>query len=95
MDNEMKLNMDKDSSLNQIKEEQPEDPTKKGSHAVFLKVGIHKFDHLYTLVEILRGASMLKWTTPDPCSGLSESDPKQYTSFEFYEIKIHKHLENI
>jgi hypothetical protein len=41
------------------------------------------------------GASTVKWTTLDPCSGLSESDPKQYTNFEFYEIKIHKHLENI
>jgi hypothetical protein len=41
------------------------------------------------------GASTVKWTALDPCSGLSESDPKQYTNFEFYEIKIHKHLENI
>ena len=29
---------------------------------------------------------MVKWTTLDPCSGLSESDPKLYTNFEFYEI---------
>ena len=41
------------------------------------------------------GASMVKWTTLDPCSSLSESDPKQYTNFEFYEIKNHKHLKNI
>jgi hypothetical protein len=41
------------------------------------------------------GASTVKWTALDPCSGLSESDPKQYTNFEFYEIKIYKHLENI
>jgi hypothetical protein len=41
------------------------------------------------------GASTVKWTALDPCLGLSESDPKQYTNFEFYEIKIHKHLENI
>ena len=41
------------------------------------------------------GASTVKWTTLDPCSCLSESDPKLYTNFEFYEIKIHKHLENI
>ena len=40
-------------------------------------------------------ASMVKWTCLDPCSGLSESDPKLYTNFEFYEIKIHKHLESI
>ena len=42
-----------------------------------------------------QGASTVKWTTLDPCSSLSESDPKQYTNFEFYEIKIHKHLLNI
>ena len=41
------------------------------------------------------GASMVKWTALDPCSGLSESDPKLCTNFEFYEIEIHKHLENI
>ena len=38
---------------------------------------------------------MVKWTTLDPCSGLSESDPNLYTNFEFYKIEIHKHLENI
>ena len=41
------------------------------------------------------GASMVKWTTLDPCSGLSESDPKLYTNFKFYEIEIHKQLKNI
>ena len=41
------------------------------------------------------GASTVKWTTLDRCSGLSESDPKPYTNFEFYEEKIHKHIENI
>ena len=41
------------------------------------------------------GASIVKWTCLDPCSDLSESDPKLYTNFEFYEIKIHKHLESI
>ena len=40
-------------------------------------------------------ASMVKWTALDPCSCLCESDPKLYTNFEFYEIEIHKHLENI
>jgi hypothetical protein len=44
---------------------------------------------------MLLGASTVKWTTLDPCSGLSESDPKLYSNFEFHEIKIHKHLENI
>ena len=28
-------------------------------------------------------------------SGLSESNPKLYTKFEFYEIEIYKHLESI
>ena len=41
------------------------------------------------------GASTVKWTCLDPCSGLSESDLKSYINFEFYEIKIHKHLESI
>ena len=41
------------------------------------------------------GASTVKWTSLHPCSGLSESDPKLYTKFEFHEIEIHKHLENI
>jgi hypothetical protein len=41
------------------------------------------------------GASTVKWTTLDPCSGLRESDPKLYTNFDLYEIEIHKHLERI
>jgi hypothetical protein len=41
------------------------------------------------------GASTVKWTTLDPCTCLSKSDPKLYTNFEFHEIEIHKHLENI
>ena len=41
------------------------------------------------------GASTIKWTTLDPCSGLIESDPKLFINFEFYEIEIHKHMENI
>ena len=49
----------------------------------------------YTFFLVHQGASTVKWTTLDPCSGLSESDPKLYTNFEFYEIEIHKHLENI
>ena len=32
------------------------------------------------------GASTVKWTILDPYSGLSASDPKQYTNFVFYEI---------
>ena len=27
----------------------------------------------------------------DPCSGLSESDPKLYTNSKIYETEIHKH----
>jgi len=46
-------------------------------------------------IYIYMGASTVKWTTLDPCLGLSESDPKLSTNFEFYEIEIHKHLENI
>ena len=30
---------------------------------------------------------MVKWTTLDPCSGLSESDPKLYTNFEYHKIE--------
>ena len=41
------------------------------------------------------GASTVKWTTLELFSGLSESDPRLYTNFNFYEIEIHKHLENI
>ena len=41
------------------------------------------------------GASTVKWTSLDPSSGSSESELKQYTNSEFYEIDIHKHLENI
>ena len=29
------------------------------------------------------GASMVKWTALDSCSGLSESDLKQYTNLNF------------
>jgi hypothetical protein len=46
-------------------------------------------------MNVYAGASTVKWTTFDPCLGLSESDPKLYTNFEFHEIKIHRHLENI
>ena len=43
----------------------------------------------------IMGASTVKWTTLDPCSYLSESDPKLYTKFEFHEIEIYKYLDNI
>jgi hypothetical protein len=59
------------------------------------KVLPHGASMLYLGSHVKWGASTVKWTALDPCSGLSESDPKQYTNFEFYEIKIHKHLENI
>jgi hypothetical protein len=42
------------------------------------------------LWELVPGASTVKWTTLDPCSGLSESDPKLYTNFEFYEIEAYE-----
>ena len=38
------------------------------------------------------GASTVKWTTLDPCTGLSESDSKLYTNFEFCEEKIINNL---
>ena len=41
------------------------------------------------------GASTVKWTALHPCSDLSASDPNLYTNFEFHEVEIHKHLENI
>ena len=39
-------------------------------------------------VVIQLGASTVKRTALDPCSCLSESDPKLYTNFEFYEIEF-------
>ena len=39
------------------------------------------------------GASTVKYTTPLPYIGLSESDSKLYANFEFCEK--YKHLENI
>ena len=36
----------------------------------------------------MKGASTVKWTTLDPCMGLSESGLKQYTSFELCEKGI-------
>jgi hypothetical protein len=51
-------------------------------------------DFIHVLI-FVKGASTVKWTALDPCSGLSESDPKLHTNFEFHEIEIHRHLENI
>ena len=56
---------------------------------------VYQFQVSHKQTYLHLGASTVKWTTLDPCSGLSESDPKLYTNFEFYEIEIHKHLENI
>jgi hypothetical protein len=41
------------------------------------------------------GASMVKWTTLDPCLVFSEIHSKLYTYFEFCEEKNHKHFKNI
>ena len=41
------------------------------------------------------GASMVKWTNPDPCLVLSESDSILCTNFEFCEEKSHRHLKNL
>ena len=46
--------------------------------------------HLKNRVTLL-GPSAVKWTTPDPCLGSSESDSKLYTNFEFCEEKFHRH----
>ena len=56
---------------------------------------VYQFQVSHKQTYLHLGASTVKWTTLDPCSGLSESDPKLYTNFEFYEVEIHKHLENI
>ena len=52
-------------------------------------------NHIHIICHLVGGASTVKWTTLDPCSGLCESDPKLYTNFEFHEIEIHKNLVNI
>jgi hypothetical protein len=43
-------------------------------------VGREVYKHI-----LFMGASTVKWTTLNPCSGLSESDPKLYTNFDFHE----------
>ena len=39
-------------------------------------------------------ASMVKYTTSLPCIGVSKSDTKLYTKFDFFEGNNHKHLGN-
>ena len=41
------------------------------------------------------GASMVKWTTPNPCLVLSESDLKLYTNLELCEEINHRHIKRI
>ena len=41
------------------------------------------------------GARAVKWTNPDPCLVLSESDSSLYTNFKFCKEKKHIHLNNI
>jgi hypothetical protein len=56
----------------------------------------HKYSQqIYDAKKIKCNWVQVKWTALEPCSGLSESDPKLYTNFELYEIEIHKHLESI
>ena len=38
------------------------------------------------------GASTVKWIAPNPCLGLSESDAKLYTNFEFCKANINRHI---
>ena len=43
---------------------------------------------IHTIRKIINGhmgASMVKWTTLDPCLGLSGSDLKLYTNFECHD----------
>ena len=40
------------------------------------------------------GASKVKWTTPEPYIGLSESDLKLYTNFDFFEENYCKQFKN-
>ena len=40
------------------------------------------------------GASMVKWTTPNPCLVLSESDLVLCINFEYCEGKNHGHFES-
>lgn len=39
----------------------------------------------------LVGASIVKWTTLDPCLGSSQSDSKLYSNLELCEEKVHRH----
>ena len=41
------------------------------------------------------GASVVKWTTHDPCLVLSESDSTLYTNFEYCEEKNLRNLKTI
>ena len=45
-----------------------------------------------------KGASTVKWTTLEPCIGLSASDSKVYTNFEYVKkkfIHLKKHIGNL
>ena len=47
--------------------------------------------HTPTVIpKITMGASTVKWTTLEPCIGLSESNSKLYINFEICEDKNHK-----
>jgi hypothetical protein len=48
----------------------------------------------YNMLHSLKGTNTVKYITPLPCIGLSESDLKLYIKFEFYEGKHHKDLKN-
>jgi len=63
--------------------------------SIMLTIESKKVNVFWTCSPIYLGASTVKWTALDPCSSLSESDPKLYTNFDLYEIEIHKHLESI
>jgi hypothetical protein len=41
------------------------------------------------------GASMVKWTTLDPCEGLTMQGSKLFIKFSFFEILFYKMLRNM
>jgi hypothetical protein len=56
-----------------------------------------EFEKLPIILEVIYEvvAITTKWTTLDLGQGLSESDSKAYTNFEYYEKIIHEHLQSV
>ena len=67
--------------------------TQKEGYTIYECISYPFNEHMLRLLHdccwfISMGASTVKCTALDPCSGLSESDPKLYTNFEFYDINL-------